>query len=107
IVPAGEADDGEAVRQQLIDRQVVKRGDELAVRKVAGGAQDDHGAWLGRAALLHTLPQWVLDGGRHASALRWCPCHVLPSRLSARDTTFSTVSPKCWAMSFMGALAPK
>ena len=41
-----DADDGEARRQQAVDVQVVERGQQLAVRQIAGAAEDDDGDGL-------------------------------------------------------------
>jgi hypothetical protein len=53
-VAAGEADHVEAGRQQPLALEVIERRHQLAVRQVAGGAEDHDGARLGGA--LHPQP---------------------------------------------------
>ena len=48
-VRAGGADDRELLRQELAAGERVERGEDLAVRQVAGGAEDDEHARLRRA----------------------------------------------------------
>ena len=48
FLPAGEADDSHAGRQFAIHREIVERGDELAVREVTRGTEDHNGAGLGQ-----------------------------------------------------------
>ena len=43
------ADDREVTRQQVIFRQVVKGGNQLALRKIAGSAENDHRAGIARS----------------------------------------------------------
>jgi len=41
---ARKADDGKRLRQELLAREIVQRRDELALRQIAGGAEDDNAA---------------------------------------------------------------
>ena len=47
LLPA-DADDGDTGRKQSVDVQVVERRQELAVREIAGAAEDDEGDRFGR-----------------------------------------------------------
>ena len=58
---AGCADDREVLRQELAHRECVQRGEDLAVRQVAGGAEDDQHARLRRPSMPKPLEQRVLS----------------------------------------------
>jgi len=51
-VAAGDADDAGAVPQAALFAVAVEGGDELAVRQVAGGAEDDDGGGVGLGDLV-------------------------------------------------------
>ena len=57
---AGCADDREVLRQELAHRERVQRGEDLAVRQVARGAEDDEHARLRRASMPEPLEQRIL-----------------------------------------------
>ncbi len=46
-VVAGEADDGELLREEIVVGEIAKRGNELALGEVAGGAENHHDAGSG------------------------------------------------------------
>jgi hypothetical protein len=46
---ARSSDDGERRGEQPLEREVVKRGNELALREIARAAEDDDRRWLGDA----------------------------------------------------------
>src|SRR5580704_3974361 len=43
-VVAGRTDDGELLREEIVVGEIAKRGNEFALGKVAGGAENDHDA---------------------------------------------------------------
>ena len=47
LLPPCETHDAEGLRHQLLERQVVESGNQLARGQIAGGTKDDHGAGLG------------------------------------------------------------
>ena len=51
LLAPGDADQLEALRQRALVREVVERGEQLAVREVAGGAEDDERGGRDRQAL--------------------------------------------------------
>ena len=48
-------------RQQLLAVQVVERGDQLSLRKITGGADDDD-VLVGRRVERHQLREWSVTG---------------------------------------------
>ena len=48
---AGDADDAELVRQQLVYREIVERRDHQPMREIAGHAEDDEAAGIGLVLL--------------------------------------------------------
>src|SRR2546423_374604 len=54
------ADDGEVLRQQAAERKRVERREELPLRQVAGGAEDDHRARVRRAPDLEPLEEGIV-----------------------------------------------
>ena len=55
--------------QEVAHGERVEGGEELALRQVAGGAEDRERAGLGRALALESFEQRVLGGDRHVSRL--------------------------------------
>jgi len=64
---AGETDDGEVLGQELVLRQVVEGGNDLAVSEVAGGAEDDRRRRrdLRRGLGDHRGTGGIIDGDGH------------------------------------------
>ena len=54
---AGKTDDGETTREIVLKRQVVECGHQFAVRQVAAGAEDYHGAGFGCVIQAQPLAQ--------------------------------------------------
>ena len=61
---ARRADDGERGREETLEREVVQGGKELALREVAGAAEDDDRRGLGRTSEAQPLAERVDDRGR-------------------------------------------
>ena len=70
---ARNADDGELLGQQSAESERVDRGDELALREVAGRAEDDEHARIRRAPQLQPLEQRVLERLGHSLFTAWPP----------------------------------
>jgi hypothetical protein len=62
FLPPRETDDLHAGRQLAIDREVVERGDELAVGEIPGGPEDDHGAGLRRERATRSSRKGFMNG---------------------------------------------
>ena len=55
-----DSDDAELLREEASERERVERREELALREVAGGTEDDERARLGRAAQAQPLQQRIV-----------------------------------------------
>ena len=62
---ARRADDGELLRQEPAEGERVQRREQLPLRQVAGGAEDDEDARIRRAPKLQSFEQRVLLRCRH------------------------------------------
>ncbi len=90
---AGDADDGEPLRQQAPERERVQRGHQLALGQVARGAEDDERARLRPAPQRQPLEQRVplLDERAHSAAFTAWPPNWLRSAaltLAANDSSW-------------------
>src|SRR6266540_4236505 len=65
LLGAGHADEAEAFRQQPAKRERVQRREELALREVAGGAEDREDAWIRSPPDLQAFEQGVLLSRGH------------------------------------------
>ena len=90
---AGGADDRELLGEELAARERVQRREDLAVREVAGGAEDDEHARLGRPPRAEPLEQRIRLNLRlgHFSLLTACPPNCwrrAASILAANDSSW-------------------
>ena len=75
LLAARETDDGRARRKVAVGGKIVERGEKLAHRQIAGGAEDDDAARLRHGPAGEALPQRIGGwcGGRVQSAAFLAP----------------------------------
>ena len=84
------ADDRELLREQVAVGERVERGNELALRQVAGRAEDHERARIGRPPELEALEQRIFFGDGH-SLLTACP----PNSLRSAAVIFAANDSSC------------
>jgi hypothetical protein len=74
----GDAHDTEALGQQVAESERVEGGHDLALREIAGGAEDRHGARLRRPPHAEAFEERVLGDLGHSAAFAFAASTACP-----------------------------